>query len=135
MDEDSLQRIIEALENIRVQKQQLEKIQEASDENDGDVCATVNFNASEEVRYVDMEQGASLIPVGELLFHCKWRRPALVLCISRCLPSHHGYSDMEFEDLAVFRKQLQCDVDPAIYFKIDEETAWSSPNRFTGRKL
>ena len=287
-------------------KSHLEKIQEASDENDGDVCATVNykgkwykkaqtfytimatlevgnalkrseeneesnwpkdffealvrsdwrewvvavqkendswrtFNASEEVRYVDMEQGASLIPLGELYTikrtgQHKFRQYAMgnllkagkdygdtfsstvsgdglrwfcalaAACNKRIkgwdattgylqtkqrikvyayLPSHHGYSDMEFEDLAVFRKQLlkimkdkgikgikefsrqqkqerkwkpntvlelksstygipdagqafamfmqglhikkcgltQCDVDPAIYFKIDEETA------------
>ena len=208
-------------------KSHLEKIQEASDENDGDVCATVNykgkwykkaqtfytimatlevgnalkrseendesnwpkdcfealvrsdwrewvvavqkendswrtFNASEEVRYVDMEQGASLIPLGELYTikrtgQHKFRQYAMgnllkagkdygdtfsstvsgdglrwfcalaAACNKRIkgwdattgylqtkqrikvyayLPSHHGYSDLEFEDLAVFREQL-----------------------------
>jgi hypothetical protein len=120
------------------------------------------FNASEEVRYEDMQQGASIIPLGELYTikrngQHKFRQYAMgnllkagkdygdtfsstvsgdglrwfcslaAACNKRIrgwdattgylqtkqrikiysyLPSHHGYSDMEFEDLAEFRKQL-----------------------------
>ena len=120
------------------------------------------FNASEEVRYVDMAQGASIIPLGELYTikrtgQHKFRQYAMgnllkagkdygdtfsstvsgdglrwfcalaAACNKRIkgwdattgylqtkqrikvyayLPSHHGYSDLEFEDLAEFRKQL-----------------------------
>jgi hypothetical protein len=199
------------------------------------------FGASEEVRYDDMERGASIIPLGELYTikrngQHKFRQYAMgnllkagkdygdtfsstvsgdglrwfcslaAACNKRIrgwdattgylqtkqrikiyayLPSHHGFSDMEFEDLAEFRKQLlkikkekgvkgikefsknmkkerrwkptkvlelksstygipdagqafamfmqglhikkcgltQCEVDPAIYFKIEEQTS------------
>ena len=199
------------------------------------------FGASEEVRYDDMERGASIIPLGELYTikrngQHKFRQYAMgnllkagkdygdtfsstvsgdglrwfcslaAACNKRIrgwdattgylqtkqrikiyayLPSNHGFSDMEFEDLAEFRKQLlkikkekgvkgikefsknmkkerrwkptkvlelksstygipdagqafamfmqglhikkcgltQCEVDPAIYFKIEEQTS------------
>jgi hypothetical protein len=120
------------------------------------------FDASEEVRYVDMVQGASIIPLGELYTikrtgQHKFRQYAMgnmlkagrdygdtfsstvsgdglrwfcalaAACNKRIkgwdattgylqtkqrikvyayLPSHHGYSDLEMEDLAEFRKQL-----------------------------
>jgi hypothetical protein len=120
------------------------------------------FEASEEVRYEDMERGASIIPLGELYTikrtgQHKFRQYAMgnllkagkdygdtfsstvsgdglrwfcalaAACNMRIkgwdattgylqtkqrikiyayLPSHHGFSDMEFEDLAEFRKQL-----------------------------
>jgi hypothetical protein len=120
------------------------------------------FNASEEIKFADMERGASIIPLGELYTikrtgQHKFRQYAMgnllkagkdygdtfsstvsgdglrwfcslaAACNKRIrgwdattgylqtkqrikiyayLPSHHGYSDMEFEDLAVFRKQL-----------------------------
>jgi hypothetical protein len=120
------------------------------------------FNASEETRFADIEQGASIIPLGELYTikrtgQHKFRQYAMgnllkagkdygdtfsstvsgdglrwfcslaAACNKRIrgwdattgylqtkqrikiyayLPSHHGYSDMEFEDLAEFRKQL-----------------------------
>jgi hypothetical protein len=120
------------------------------------------FDASQEVRYEDMERGASIIPLGELYTikrtgQHKFRQYAMgnllkagkdygdtfsstvsgdglrwfcslaAACNVRIkgwdattgylqtkqrikiyayLPSHHGFSDMEFEDLAEFRKQL-----------------------------
>ena len=120
------------------------------------------FEASEEVKYQDMERGASIIPLGELYTikrtgQHKFRQYAMgnllkagkdygdtfsstvsgdglrwfcalaAACNRRIrgwdattgylqtkqrikiyayLPSHHGYSDMEFEELAEFRKQL-----------------------------
>ena len=120
------------------------------------------FEASAEVNYVDMERGASIIPLGELYTikrngQHKFRQYAMgnllkagkdygdtfsstvsgdglrwfcslaAACNKRIrgwdattgylqtkqrikiyayLPSHHGYSDMEFEELAEFRKQL-----------------------------
>jgi hypothetical protein len=120
------------------------------------------FEAAEEVNYVDMDRGASIIPLGELYTikrngHYKFRQYAMgnllkagkdygdtfsstvsgdglrwfcslaAACNKRIrgwdattgylqtkqrikiyayLPSHHGYSDMEFEELAEFRKQL-----------------------------
>jgi hypothetical protein len=120
------------------------------------------FNASEEIRFVDMERGASIIPLGELYTikrngQHKFRQYAMgnflktgkdygdtfsstvsgdglrwfcalaAACNRRIrgwdattgylqtkqrikiyayLPSHYGYSDLEFEDLAEFRKQL-----------------------------
>jgi hypothetical protein len=120
------------------------------------------FDASGEVRYEEMEQGASLIPLGELYTikrtgQHKFRQYAMgnllkqgkdygdtfsstvsgdglrwfcalaAACNKRIrgwdattgylqtkqrikiyayLPSHYGYSDMEFEELAEFRKQL-----------------------------
>jgi hypothetical protein len=120
------------------------------------------FDAAEEVNYVDMEKGASIIPLGELYTikrtgQHKFRQYAMgnllkagkdygdtfsstvsgdglrwfcalaAACNKRIrgwdattgylqtkqrikvyayLPSHHGFSDMEFEDLAVFRQQL-----------------------------
>jgi hypothetical protein len=120
------------------------------------------FNASEEVRFVDMERGASIIPLGELYTikrngQHKFRQYAMgnllkagkdygdtfsstvsgdglrwfcslaAACNKRIrgwdattgylqtkqrikvyayLPSHHGLSDLEFEELAEFRKQL-----------------------------
>jgi hypothetical protein len=120
------------------------------------------FNASGEVKYREMEQGASIIPLGELYTikrngQHKFRQYAMgnllkagkdygdtfsstvsgdglrwfcalaAACNKRIrgwdattgylqtkqrikiyayLPSHHGYSDMEFEELAEFRKQL-----------------------------
>jgi len=120
------------------------------------------FDASGEVRYEDMEKGASIIPLGELYTikrngQHKFRQYAMgnllkagkdygdtfsstvsgdglrwfcslaAACNKRIrgwdattgylqtkqrikiyayLPSHHGYSDMEFEELAEFRKQL-----------------------------
>ena len=120
------------------------------------------FDAAEEVRYIDMERGASIIPLGELYTikrngQHKFRQYAMgnllkagkdygdtfsstvsgdglrwfcslaAACNKRIrgwdattgylqtkqrikiyayLPSHQGYSDMEFEELAEFRKQL-----------------------------
>jgi hypothetical protein len=120
------------------------------------------FDASAEVRYEEMERGASIIPLGELYTikrngQHKFRQYAMgnllkagkdygdtfsstvsgdglrwfcslaAACNKRIrgwdattgylqtkqrikiyayLPSHHGYSDMEFEQLALFRKQL-----------------------------
>jgi len=120
------------------------------------------FDASAEVRYEDIEQGASIIPLGELYTikrngQHKFRQYAMgnllkagkdygdtfsstvsgdglrwfcslaAACNKRIrgwdattgylqtkqrvkiyayLPSHHGFSDMEFEELAEFRKQL-----------------------------
>ncbi len=120
------------------------------------------FDAAEEVNYVDMERGASVIPLGELYTikrtgQHKFRQYAMgnllkagkdygdtfsstvsgdglrwfcalaAACNKRIrgwdattgylqtkqrikvyayLPSHHGFSDMEFEELAVFRQQL-----------------------------
>ena len=120
------------------------------------------FDASEEVKFVDMERGASIIPLGELYTikrngQHKFRQYAMgnllkagkdygdtfsstvsgdglrwfcslaAACNMRIrgwdattgylqtkqrikiyayLPSHYGYSDLEFEDLAAFRKQL-----------------------------
>jgi hypothetical protein len=205
------------------------------------------FDAAEEVNYVDMERGASVIPLGELYTikrtgQHKFRQYAMgnllkagkdygdtfsstvsgdglrwfcalaAACNKRIrgwdattrylqtkqrikvyayLPSHHGFSDMEFEDLAVFRQQLlkiketkgikgvkdfsrelkkerrwkpktvlelksstygipdagqafamfmqglhikkcqltQCEVDPAIYFRIDEEPVKSEKEK------
>jgi hypothetical protein len=207
------------------------------------------FNAAEEVRYVDMAQGASVIPLGELYTikrtgQHKFRQYAMgnllkagkdygetfsstvsgdglrwfcalaAACNRRIkgwdattgylqtkqrikvyayLPSHYGYSDLEFEDLAEFRKQLlkimdekgikgvkefsrqqkkerrwkpdtvlelksstygipdagqafamfmqgmhikkcgltQCEVDPAIYFRIEEDE--TAPNKKDGK--
>jgi len=205
------------------------------------------FGASEEVKYDDMERGASIIPLGELYTikrngQHKFRQYAMgnllkagkdygdtfsstvsgdglrwfcslaSACNKRIrgwdattgylqtkqrikiyayLPSHHGFSDMEFEELAEFRKQLlkikkekgikgikefssrmkkerrwkpsvvlelksstygipdagqafamfmqglhikkcgltQCEVDPAIYFRIEEEVASDNEKR------
>jgi hypothetical protein len=120
------------------------------------------FNASGEVKYHEMEQGASIIPLGELYTikrngQHKFRQYAMgnllkagkdygdtfsstvsgdglrwfcalaAACNKRIrgwdattgylqtkqrikiyayLPSHHGYSEMEYEELAEFRKQL-----------------------------
>ena len=120
------------------------------------------FNASGEVKYIDIEQGASVIPLGELYTikrsgQHKFRQYAMgnllkagkdygdtfsstvsgdglrwfcslaAACNKRIrgwdattgylqtrqrikiyayLPSHHGYSDLQYEELAEFRKQL-----------------------------
>ncbi len=120
------------------------------------------FEAAAEVRYEDMEKGASILPLGELYTikstgqhkfrqyamgnllkagkdygdtfsstvsgdSLRWFCALAAACNKRIrgwdattgylqnkqrikiyayLPSHHGYSDMEFEELAEFRKQL-----------------------------
>jgi hypothetical protein len=139
------------------------------------------FNASEEVRYVDMVQGASIIPLGELytikrtgqhkfrqyamenllkagkdygdIFSStvsgdglRWFCALAAACNKRIkgwdattgylqtkqrikvyayLPSHHGYSNLEFEDLAEFRKQL---------LKIVEEKGIKGVNKFRANR-
>lgn len=69
-----------------------------------------SFNASSEVKYKDMEQGASIIPSGELFSST----------VSGDGHRTTGTQIRSTKRWLSFASNFRCEVDPAIYFRIDE---------------